>query len=160
MRLLKLYAWGHRSPDNPTTLEQALHRVTNHSERGRWADLLATLHRYDPGTDWLKAVGLYQQAAGLKELAKDWLGLAISLQKIGRSPTALRLIKDIKEWSLAQRVELEANWSRGKASLLDNNNAWIAAVVGGYFPSTSLGTRSVICGRSPTSTVIKSSTSR
>jgi hypothetical protein len=29
-----------------------------------------------------------------------------------RSGTALRLIK---EWSLAHRVELEANWSRGQA---------------------------------------------
>ena len=83
---MRLKAWAewrcgsHQSARN--LLEKHFSRVDSLLERGRWADMLATILRWDSTEDWFSAVAMYQQAVSFKELEQDWLGVAMSLQNI------------------------------------------------------------------------------
>lgn len=85
--LLRLACWADWKCGSPSsardTLERNLHYVGNVAERGRWADLLASICRHSSTDDWLAAVAVYQQALSLKQASNDLLGVAITLQNIG-----------------------------------------------------------------------------
>jgi nucleoside phosphorylase len=84
--LLRLAAWAEwktgAAPQARATLERCLHQIGSVLERGRWADLLGSIRRYDPADDFLAAIATYQQALSLKEAARDLLGIAISIHNI------------------------------------------------------------------------------
>lgn len=82
LRLLAWSEWKNGNTARAKAILGQLHRVQDVSERARWADLVATIRRFDPAENWLAVVAMYQQSFALKEAAGDGLGQAITLQNI------------------------------------------------------------------------------
>lgn len=136
--LLRLHFWslwktaGAQQPR--TLIERNLHRVTDPVERGRWADLAATIRRHDEADDWLPAVAMYQQALALKQSTEDRLGVAITLQNIGFTYVewldlshARYYFKKLKEHAAASAYD----GSRASECLAHLALAWVDLMAGG-----------------------------
>jgi len=84
--IVRLHAWSLWKTGDIAgalgTLKTHLAEVRNHTERGRYFDLLATLTRFGTSESFDLVLGWYQQSLSIKDASQDHLGYAITLQEM------------------------------------------------------------------------------
>lgn len=135
---IRLLAWSlwqrNDGSEAMALLKKNFHSVTELQERGRWADLLATITRFSTGVGAFDtALGWYHQSLSLKEASGDYVGRAIAFRQLAMTHAeVLQLDRAAQYFKLltdfAATETFEGNQISQCAGLV--GSAWIDLIIG------------------------------